>query len=189
MRFKRLFLLLNNTSNYSFFKNHIIMKQTIVRGSFLVLAATALLFAGSCRNGKLSPDTESSTTGEVPPPPAAPRAVPGTGATDTSKVYTSVERMPSFPGGEPALMKYLHDHIHYPRVARENGIQGTVVVQFIVGRDGELHSITTLGTKKGGGLEQEAERVVKSMPRWEPGSEKGIIVNVQYSLPVRFVLQ
>lgn len=106
-----------------------------------------------------------------------------------NKVFTFVEQMPSFPGGEDALMKYLHDHIRYPAVARENGIQGTVVVQFIVGPDGTIRDVTTVGAPKGGGLEQEAIRVVKGMPRWLPGKQNGRAVNVQYSLPVRFVLQ
>lgn len=106
-----------------------------------------------------------------------------------NKVFTFVEQMPSFPGGEDALMKYLHDHIHYPPVARENGIQGTVVVQFIVGPDGTIRDVTTVGKTLGGGLEQEAMHVVKGMPRWLPGKQNGRAVNVQYSLPVRFVLQ
>jgi protein TonB len=106
-----------------------------------------------------------------------------------TKVFTFVEQMPSFPGGESALMKFLHDHIRYPAVARENGIQGTVVVQFIVGPDGTISDVTTVGAKKGGGLEDEAMRVVKSMPKWKPGRQNGRAVTVQYSLPVRFVLQ
>lgn len=107
----------------------------------------------------------------------------------TNKVFTFVEQMPSFPGGESALMKYLNSHIHYPAVARENGIQGTVVVQFIVGPDGTIRDVKTVGAKKGGGLEEEAIRVVKGMPKWTPGRQNGRAVTVQYNLPVRFVLQ
>lgn len=110
-------------------------------------------------------------------------------APNPNKVFTFVEQMPSFPGGEGALMKYLHDHIRYPAVARENGIQGTVVVQFIVGPDGTIRDVKTVGAKKGGGLEEEAIRVVKGMPKWKPGRQNGRAVTVQYSLPVRFVLQ
>lgn len=105
------------------------------------------------------------------------------------KVFTFVEQMPSFPGGEKTLMKYLHDHIHYPNVAREDGIQGTVIVQFIVNPDGHLSDVTTVGTLRGGGLEEEAVRVVKGMPVWNAGVQNGQKVAVQYSLPVRFVLQ
>ncbi|GAA4319864.1 TonB family protein [Compostibacter hankyongensis] len=106
-----------------------------------------------------------------------------------NKVYTFVEKMPAFPGGDEALMHYLRDHIHYPDVAREKNIQGTVVVQFIVGTDGSLSHVHTVEKPKGGGLEEEAIRVVQAMPRWQPGSQDGKLVVVQYSLPVRFLLQ
>jgi protein TonB len=118
----------------------------------------------------------------------------GTGVTgappaDANKVFQFVEQMPSFPGGEDALMKYLHDHIRYPAVARENGIQGTVVVQFVVNTDGSIVDVKTVGAKKGGGLEEEAVRVVKGMPKWRAGKQNGRSVRVQYSLPIRFQLQ
>lgn len=106
-----------------------------------------------------------------------------------NKVFTFVEQMPQFPGGESALMKYLRDHIRYPAVARENGIQGTVVVQFIVAPDGSISDAQAVGAKKGGGLEDEAVRVVKGMPKWTPGRQNGRAVTVRYNLPVRFVLQ
>jgi TonB family protein len=105
------------------------------------------------------------------------------------KVFMFVQQMPSFPGGEDALTKYLHENIHYPKVARENAIQGTVVVQFIVGPDGKLRDFTIVSKKLGGGLEEEAIRLVKAMPDWIPGRQNGKTVNVQYSLPIRFVLQ
>lgn len=105
------------------------------------------------------------------------------------KVFKFVQQMPSFPGGQDSLMKYLHENIHYPEVARKNAIQGTVVVQFIVGRDGKLRDFTVVSRKLGGGLEEEAIRVVKAMPDWIPGKQDGKTVNVQYSLPVRFELQ
>ena len=110
-------------------------------------------------------------------------------APEPNKIFTFVEQMPEFPGGESALMKYLSTHIHYPAVARENGIQGTVVVQFVVNTDGSIQDVKTVGAKKGGGLEEEAVRVVTGMPKWKPGRQNGRSVRVQYSLPVRFVLQ
>ncbi len=106
-----------------------------------------------------------------------------------NKVFQFVEQMPTFPGGENALMKYLRDHIRYPSVARENGIQGTVVVQFVVNTDGSIVDVKPVGQKKGGGLEDEAVRVVKGMPKWKPGKQNGRSVRVQYSLPIRFKLQ
>ncbi len=117
----------------------------------------------------------------------------GTGVTQAApapdKVFQFVEQMPSFPGGQEALMKYLSDHIRYPAIARENGIQGTVVVQFVVNTDGTIVNVKTVGQKKGGGLEEEAVRVVKGMPKWTPGKQNGRSVRVQFSLPIRFKLQ
>ncbi|MGH2645877.1 MAG: TonB family protein, partial [Chitinophagaceae bacterium] len=107
----------------------------------------------------------------------------------SNKVFKFVEEMPAFPGGEDALMRYLTGHIHYPSAARKNGIQGTVVVQFNVNPDGHLSDVFTVSRKLGGGLEQEAMRVVNEMPNWIAGKQNGKKVIVQYSLPVRFVLQ
>lgn len=108
---------------------------------------------------------------------------------EETHVFTFVEQMPSFPGGEDALLKYLSSHINYPAVARENGIQGKVIVQFIVGPDGSISGVTTVGSHLGGGLEEEAMRVVRTMPKWRPGKQNGRAVTVQYDLPVNFVLQ
>lgn len=117
----------------------------------------------------------------------------GTGVTAAppadEHIFRSVEQMPSFPGGEEALIKYLRDHIHYPAVARENGIQGTIFVQFVVNRDGAIVDVKTVGAKKGGGLEEEATRVVKGMPDWKPGKQNGRSVRVEYNLPIQFRLQ
>lgn len=110
-------------------------------------------------------------------------------APPANKVFQFVEQMPSFPGGQQALMEYLRDHVRYPAIARENGIQGTVVVQFVVNTDGSIVEVRTVGAKKGGGLEDEALRVVKSMPKWTPGKQNGRSVRVQFSLPIRFKLR
>ncbi len=113
----------------------------------------------------------------------------GQGNGDAHKVFQFVEQMPQFPGGESALMKYLSKHINYPSRARENNIQGVVVVQFVVNTDGTIVDVKPVGKKKGGGLEEEAVRVVKGMPNWTPGKQNGRAVRVQYSLPIRFTLQ
>lgn len=125
----------------------------------------------------------------IPPPPPGPKPVTNAQPPSKNKVFQFVEQMPQFPGGQDALMKYLHDHIHYPQAARENGIGGTVVVQFIVNTNGSISSIKTVGAEKGGGLEEESIRVVENMPDWEPGRQNGRKVAVQYSLPIRYQLQ
>lgn len=132
----------------------------------------------------------AETNASIPPPPP-PASEPVTAAQRSSrkKVFQFVEQMPRFQGGEKALMKYLHDHIRYPAAARENGIQGTIVVQFIINADGSIEAVKTIGAKKGNGLEKESIRVVENMPDWEPERQNGRKVNVQYSLPIRYQLQ
>lgn len=107
---------------------------------------------------------------------------------EETKIFTSVEQMPMFPGGDGALMGYLRDNIHYPTVAAENGVQGRVVVGFVVERDG---SITDVNILRGvdPSLDREAMRVVKSMPKWTPGKQNGSAVRVKYQVPVSFRLQ
>lgn len=107
---------------------------------------------------------------------------------EETKIFTVVEQMPMYPGGDGALMGYLRDNIHYPTVAAENGVQGRVVVGFVVERDG---SITDVNILRGvdPSLDREAMRVVKSMPKWTPGKQNGSAVRVKYQVPVSFRLQ
>lgn len=107
---------------------------------------------------------------------------------EEDKVFDIVEQQPLFPGGQSALMQFLHDNMKYPVVAQENGVQGRVTVQFVVEKDG---SITDVHVLRGvdPSLDKEAVRVVKSMPRWTPGKQNGTTVRVNYRLPVLFRLQ
>lgn len=86
-------------------------------------------------------------------------------------------------------MKYLHDNIKYPAEAHKEGLQGTVVVGFVVGKDGNLNDIHTINSPIGGGLEEEAIRLIKAMPKWIPAHQNGETVAVPFTLPIRFVLQ
>jgi TonB family protein len=103
--------------------------------------------------------------------------------TDNDEIFVVVEEMPQFPGEQEALMKYLSENIHYPKEAQEKGIQGRVICSFIVGKDG---SITDVQIVQGvdPSLDEEAIRVIKSMPKWEPGRQKGKI-NVEYFIHAR----
>ena len=85
------------------------------------------------------------------------------------------------------LMKYLRDHINYPPMAVENEIQGKVIVDFVVGKDGTIRDIK-VAKKLGFGCDEEAVRVIKSMPAWNPGKQNGRAVNVSYKVPVKFTL-
>ena len=107
---------------------------------------------------------------------------------EETKVFDVVEQMPQFPGGPQALFEYLSKNIKYPVVAEENGIQGRVIVTFVVERDG---SITDVKVAKSvdPSLDKEAMRVVKSMPHWIPGKQNGAAVRVKYTVPVTFRLQ
>jgi protein TonB len=107
---------------------------------------------------------------------------------EETKVFDVVEQMPQFPGGPQALFEYLSKNIKYPVVAEENGIQGRVIVTFVVERDG---SITDVRVAKSvdPSLDKEAQRVVRSMPHWIPGKQNGSAVRVKYTVPVTFKLQ
>ena len=107
---------------------------------------------------------------------------------EETKIFTVVEQMPMFPGGDAALMAYLRDNIHYPTVAAENGVQGRVVVGFVVERDGSITDVNVLRSVDPS-LDREAMRVVKGMPRWTPGKQNGSAVRVKYQVPVTFRLQ
>ena len=109
-------------------------------------------------------------------------------AVEETKVYDVVEQMPSFKGGESALMNYLKNAIHYPAIAEENGIQGRVVCTFVVERDGSITDVK-VARSVDPSLDKEATRVIKSMPKWIPGKQNGSSVRVKFTLPVTFRLQ
>ena len=107
---------------------------------------------------------------------------------DEQEIFQVVENDPEFPGGAEALYKYLAQNIKYPQLARENNITGRVYVTFVVEKDGSVTGVRVL-RDIGGGCGQEAIRVVKSMPKWTPGKQRGKNVRVQYNLPVNFSLR
>ena len=104
------------------------------------------------------------------------------------EIFQIVEEMPAFPGGEAKLMEYVLKNVKYPQIARESGIKGRVFVSFVVEPDGSVSNVKVL-RGIGGGCDEEAMRVVKSMPKWKPGKQRGKAVRVSYMLPVNFQLQ
>ncbi len=107
---------------------------------------------------------------------------------ESSPVFTIVEEMPSFPGGEAERNKFLSENITYPKQAAENGIQGTVYISFIVSAGGKIEDVKIL-KGIGGGCDEEALRVVKLMPHWKPGRQDGKAVRTLFNMPVYFKLQ
>lgn len=107
---------------------------------------------------------------------------------DEQVIFQVVENDPEFPGGIEAMYKFLAQNIKYPQLARENNITGRVYVTFVVEKDGSVSGVKVL-RDIGGGCGAEAVRVVKSMPKWTPGKQRGKAVRVQYNLPVNFNLQ
>lgn len=107
---------------------------------------------------------------------------------EPEKVFTAVEQMPQFPGGDAELMKFLSKNIKYPTMAMENNIQGRVVVQFVVTKTGAIGEVKVVRSVDRD-LDREAIRVCKSLPRFTPGKMNGQAVNVWYTLPVNFKLQ
>jgi len=108
---------------------------------------------------------------------------------DDNKVFTVVEQQPEFPGGQGAMYKWIGENLKYPSEARNNGLQGKVILQFTVEKDGSISNVKVVRDAVGGGAGDEATRVVKKMPNWKPGRQNGKSVRVQYTLPVTFKLE
>ncbi len=104
-------------------------------------------------------------------------------------IFMIVETMPEFPGGQQALFKYLSENVKYPAIAQENGIQGRVICQFVVNKDGGIVDVEVVRSGGDASLDKEAVRVIKSMPKWKPGKQRGKAVRVKYTVPVNFRLQ
>jgi len=124
--------------------------------------------------GTVTPDVERV---KEPAAPAMEKNEP--------QIFTIVEEMPSFPGGETALFKFLEKTMEYPPMAIDAGIKGVVYVTFVVDEEGRVNDHKVL-RGIGGGCDEEAVRVVKAMPNWIPGKQRGKPVRVQYNLPIRF---
>lgn len=105
-----------------------------------------------------------------------------------AEIFKVVEEMPEFPGGSAKLMEYIQKNIKYPMMARESDIQGRVFVNFVVEPDGTISNVAVL-RGIGGGCDEEAVRVVNSMPKWKPGKQRGSAVRCAYTVPIIFKLQ
>jgi len=107
---------------------------------------------------------------------------------DEDEIFMIVEQQPEFPGGNDKLFKFLSNNLRYPPQAVEMDIEGMVVVQFVVDKKGNINDIKII-KPLGGGCDEESVRIVKAMPKWKPGKQRGKSVNVRFNLPIRFVLR
>ncbi len=139
-------------------------------------------------------ETSESTTEAISGPVAQVSGPVATGpvvteeASDEGEIFQVVEQMPEFPGGMQALMAYLSKNIKYPSVAQDNGIQGRVFISFVVNKDGSIVDPEVIKSVDAA-LDKEAMRVIKAMPKWNPGKQRGKPVRVKYTVPVLFRLQ
>ena len=126
------------------------------------------------KKGKVSITLPAAGTGEMTP--------------DKEGYYTNTEILPTFPGGQKALENFLLKNIEYPAEASDNGVEGTVNINFSVDENGKIYTPKVISPKLGYGLEEEAIAALKKMPKWTPGRIKGKNVKPRYTLPVTFLL-
>jgi TonB family protein len=178
-------------------KNRIVMinkKQThayVAMKILLIIPVVALIFAAfSCERTDSKKLNEINIDNQVPPPPPPP--INGQSKTEINiqstgeQVYSQVEQMPVYPGGERAMMEFIRKELKYPETAQANGVQGTVIVKMIVDKEGKVKDAKVL--KGYPALDAEALRVINLMPAWEPGKMGGRPVSVSYVIPFKFVL-
>ena len=110
-----------------------------------------------------------------------------TEAPEEEQVFDMVEQKPQFPGGDAEMMAWLSKNLHYPPIAAENGTQGVVVCQFVVGSDGTIRDVKVMRSLDPS-CDKEAVRAIMSMPKWLPGRQNGKAVAARFTLPVRFKL-
>ncbi len=107
---------------------------------------------------------------------------------EKDEVFTVVEQMPGYPGGDEALLKYIKENVKYPAIARENEVQGTVYISYVVDKTGAVTNVRVGRGNVGGGCEEEAVRVIKTLPRYTPGKQNGRPASVSFMVPVKFRL-
>lgn len=185
---------LSNNFNFSHLKQRIIMmnkKKSNTAGhikyALFVLPAFALLVAGNISCSQDASQTEDAKEEVVAPVSPEAKEAPAD-STAKEEVFMVAEQMPEFPGGMKELLKFLQDNLKYPENAMKNNVQGRVIVQFVVEKDGTLTEFK-VARSVDPDLDAEALRVLQTMPKWKPGMQRGKIVRVKFTVPVSFKLQ
>ena len=185
---------LSNNFNFSHLKQRIIMmnkKKSNAAGhikyALFVLPTFALLVAGNISCSQDASQTEDAKEEVVAPVSPEAKEVPAD-STAKEEVFMVAEQMPEFPGGMKEMLKFLQENVKYPENAMKNNVQGRVIVQFVVEKDGTPTEFKVLRSVDPD-LDEEALRVMKAMPKWKPGMQKGQVVRVKFTVPVSFKLQ
>lgn len=185
---------LSNNFNFSHLKQRIIMmnkKKSNAAGhikyALFVLPAFALLVAGNISCSQDASRTEDAKEEVVAPVSPEAKEAPAD-STAKEEVFMVAEQMPEFPGGMKEMLKFLQENVKYPENAMKNNVQGRVIVQFVIEKDGTPTEFKVLRSVDPD-LDAEALRVMKAMPKWKPGMQKGQVVRVKFTVPVSFKLQ
>lgn len=185
---------LSNNFNFSHLKQRIIMmnkKKSNAAGhikyALFVLPAFALLVAGNISCSQDASQTEDAKEEVVAPVSPEAKEAPAD-STAKEDVFMVAEQMPEFPGGMKEMLKFLQENVKYPENAMKNNVQGRVIVQFVIEKDGTPTEFKVLRSVDPD-LDAEALRVMKAMPKWKPGMQKGQVVRVKFTVPVSFKLQ
>ena len=185
---------LSNNFNFSHLKQRIIMMNKKksngaghIKYALFVLPAFALLVAGNISCSQDASQTEDAKEEVVAPVSPEAKEAPAD-STAKEEVFMVAEQMPEFPGGMKELLKFLQNNLKYPENAMKNNVQGRVIVQFVVEKDGTLTEFK-VARSVDPDLDAEALRVLQIMPKWKPGMQRGKIVRVKFTVPVSFKLQ
>lgn len=185
---------LSNNFNFSHLKQRIIMLNKKksngaghIKYALFVLPAFALLVAGNISCSQDASQTEDAKEEVVAPVSPEAKEAPAD-STAKEEVFMVAEQMPEYPGGMKELLKFLQDNLKYPENAMKNNVQGRVIVQFVVEKDGTLTEFK-VARSVDPDLDAEALRVLQTMPKWKPGMQRGKIVRVKFTVPVSFKLQ
>lgn len=185
---------LSNNFNFSHLKQRIIMMNKKksndaghIKYALFVLPAFALLVAGNISCSQDASQTEDAKEEVVAPVSPEAKEAPAD-STAKEEVFMVAEQMPEFPGGMKEMLKFLQENVKYPENAMKNNVQGRVIVQFVVEKDGTPTEFKVLRSVDPD-LDAEALRVMKAMPKWKPGMQKGQVVRVKFTVPVSFKLQ
>ncbi len=180
-----------NPLNYSPLKHRIMMMNKSVKqnsaGTVASIFLLVSLFAIVAVIQSCSHEAEHNTPAEALAEEKEQTAEKTQEDYEEDVIFTIVEWPPRFPGGEPARIQFMQEHLRYPEEAKNAGIEGTVFVSFVVEKDGSISDISVL-RGIGGGCDEEAVRVVSKMPNWEPAMQRGDQVRVRFNMPIRFVL-